>query len=155
MVTLIVVALLLGFLFFYLYDDGAFVLLGLLCGCFVGGLLAGYIGSTYPTATTTTLENIQVLNVGADVSGKYVVEKNEASDQYIYQVDDVIKTVSINNSVNVSYTPDGVKPYVEYSKTVLALPEGQGWKRAFCLTDYPRNHTTIHIPQGTMFVVEK
>ncbi len=152
MVTVFLLAITFCVLFILVFDDASAGLPGFFAGLLLGLVVAALIGNSFPTKTINIVsEPIEQLPVVSAEGYAFYLQKDEGKNLYSYMVKGEIRTLNFNEADPVYES--GV-PFIEYSRTELALPKGQGWKRWFGTTNLPREDIVIHLPQGSMYLIQ-
>jgi len=152
MVTMVVVALLFGYLAWKSDEDWfSTILLSLFGGFVIGGFLAVIISALLPTRTVlVTSLPLEKMNVG---EGLYNLQMIDDEDYFVYTSNGKVIVVADGNR-EVKYEPVA-KPYVELYETSIDFSRVPRWLMLFGfdkLTYTPKS-TIFYVPEDKVFYV--
>ncbi len=152
MVTMVVVALLLGYLA-WKYDEDWFttIVVAIFGGFVIGGLLAVIVSALLPTRTVLVASQpLEKMNVG---QGLYNLQMINDEEYFVYTSNGKVIVVGDGNR-EVKYEPVA-KPYVELYETGVDFTRVPRWLLLFGfdkLTYTPKS-TIFYVPEDKVFHV--
>lgn len=152
MITVFLVAILLGLFLGSLTKDGDWVVLGFLLGLLLGFIVAVLLGfGVSPNATVMVSQPLEQLSVSQGEKGVFFLESNEAAENYIYVTGGEIRSVE-RTKAEVVFIQSG-EPRIDYVQ--YELPKNQRWMMLFAVTSFPSDVVIFYVPQGTVYVISE
>jgi len=158
-ITIGLVGLVFGIIFYKATYDAENVTIGTIFGLIVGLIIAIIIGACLPERTNVVQsQQLEVLNVGKGDRNYYLeaidVEDSDY-DYYIYQTNGKIITVAGGYDEKLVVFTNYSKPYVEYNKTDVDFSRVPRWSLLFGFGRWFHNSesVTFYLPEGWLYEV--
>lgn len=153
MVTVIVAAVLVAWLFVVFFEEDAASVPGFFLGFVIGLLLAIWIGTCYPTKMTINInEPIEQLVLAENEQNVFYLQRDEENKRYYFMLGGETRSLS-DFDVEIVYESN-VTPYVLYTKTEFDRSQGKNWMWLFGISNLPRENIVIHLPQGSIYFIQ-